>query len=333
VSLLGYGSASSVYEGKAVGWGEVGYEGHAGVWDIATSNFVDLNPNISDYSWAQDTHDQSEVGQVWLPTPEFPGGQPHAALWHGTADSYVDLNPPTFPHSYAYGGDGGYQVGVACNGVFLSHAALWHGTADSYVDLNPAGASESGANDMFGGVEGGWADIDGTTHAGLWTGTSDSWVDLGPGAISVGGMYGHRQVGNDPYGACIWNGTSSGRVELGSGSAVSIYDHWEVGNFTPSQPNGWGPGDHACIWNDTAVSRVDLGAILLNSYNLPSSYADGVYASGGEIWVAGNGVNPEYGGYAVLWHYAPDPVPEPSSLLVLLLALPAVAWRFRRMPG
>jgi hypothetical protein len=305
-----------------VGWEEEGYESHACIWDLPTSALVDLNPGVAANSSALAAHDQTEVGQAWVASDLVPAGQPHAALWHGTADSFVDLNPAGYYFSLASGGDSGYQVGEASLDGYVAHAALWHGTADSYVDLNPAGASESCANDMYGNQQGGYAVVNGVQDAGLWNGTSDSWTDFGPGSVFT--MYNGKEAGCDAYGACIWNGTSSSRTELGPGGVRSMYEGTEAGWF-----EGLG-NSHACIWTGTAASRVDLEAVLAQSYNLPESQASGVYTSGGEIWVVGMATNPEYGDYAILWHYTPDPVPEPSSLLVLTLGLPAVFARFRR---
>ncbi|TVS09441.1 MAG: hypothetical protein EA423_00105 [Phycisphaerales bacterium] len=46
------------------------------------------------------------------------------------------------------------------------------------MDLNPAGATGSGANDIHGSHQVGWAEIDGFRRASLWSGCAESREDL-----------------------------------------------------------------------------------------------------------------------------------------------------------
>ena len=85
--------------------------------------------------------------------------------------------------------------------------------------------------------------------------------------------------------------------------------------------------NHAGIWHGTADSWYDLHYLLGAEYE--SSEAHGIEVIGGEIWVVGS-AGKETGRDAVMWHYTPDPVPEPSSLLALGSGLLALGGLVRR---
>jgi hypothetical protein len=132
-------------------------------------------------------------------------------------------------------------------------------------------------------------------YAALWSGSPESWVNLNPlGSLHsiAWGVSGTRQVG------------------------VAWFDRYHA---------------HAGMWSGTADSWMDLHSLLGTGWI--SSQALAVDVTDKDIWVAGIAWDVASGpNKAVLWHYTPDTVPEPSSLLALgsgLLALGGIVRRRR----
>ena len=51
---------------------------------------------------------------------------------------------------------------------------------------------------------------------------------------------------------------------------------------------------------------------------------------GSDIFITGSASKSPYDAYAVLWHYTPDAVPEPSSLVALFSGLSVLYLRRKR---
>jgi len=90
---------------------------------------------------------------------------------------------------------------------------------------------------------------------------------------------------------------------------------------------------HASVWSGTAESWIDLHEILPLGVYLESN-AGYIEVSDGQIWVSGY-ANNTYTGVcdAIVWHYTPDAVPEPSGLLVLGSGMLALAGMIRKKHG
>ncbi len=118
---------------------------HAAIWEGTSSEWIDLHPSGTVYSFANGTTGTQQAGSA------IPAGGPwyHAALWSGTAESFVELHPPGATESNAYSIGGTQQVGSVKAGS-PPHAALWEGTPESYVNLNPADTQFSVALDTNG---------------------------------------------------------------------------------------------------------------------------------------------------------------------------------------
>jgi hypothetical protein len=175
--------------------------------------------------------------------------------------------------------------------VAPSHASLWNGNADSWVDLHPVGAVASDALDVYSGQQVGRAYFAGKGfQAGLWTGSAASWVDLSPAGSS-------------------------------ESSVSAVYDGIQV---------GWASFDytdeHAGLWTGTAESWEDLSLFLPpGSWGYTS--AGGIWRDGSTAYVIGTGFNLDTNREeALLWTRI---VPEPSSIALLTLAIPALLIRRR----
>jgi hypothetical protein len=240
-----------------------------------------------------------------------PGGYvfySHAMLWKGRAAHPVDLHPTGFESSWAYGVDGGQQVGCAygsATGV-NTHALLWTGSAESVIDLNPPGFEGSCANGVAGGQQVGGVYTGGQTYAVLWTGSADSAVDLHAAGFANSealGVSGGQQVGYGAY--SYWDR----HALLWTGSAASVVDLHPAG-FTRSCANGVGGGQqvgygihsdgtlHALLWTGSADSVLDLNAFLPTGFT--SAVATGIDAAGNIVGYASG--PPSYGDdHAILW--------------------------------
>ena len=332
-----YGISGGQPVGAAKG-SATGSQWHAGMWSGTAESWQDLNPSGSSYSEAYCISGAWMYGCKGTPYPHAAkwlttggctdinpagyyasiilaaaGGQQvgyacppadmmtiHAGLWAGTAGSFVDLHPAEFTQSRALGTSGTQQVGFVYGPIIglNTHACLWTGTGASCVDLNPSGWESSQACGASGGQQVGYADIHGGPHAGMWSGTALSWLDLHPSGYMFSKAYavcGGKQVGHASSNAGMWSGTAS--------------------------------------------SWVNLHNLLNGSYSY--SAATCIDVVGNEIWIGGMLTNTAFVDLelgipcqAVMWHYTPDaPVPEPSSVLVLGMALPGLIFALRRRSG
>ena len=97
----------------------------------------------------------------------------------------------------------------------------------------------------------------------------------------------------------------------------------------------WGPitgnRGHAAMWSGTAESWLDLHSFLGSEYDY--SDARQLEIVGDEMWIGGTAINTAGNDVAILWHYTPDAVPEPSSLLILGSGILALAGVIRRRNG
>ena len=219
-------------------------------------------------------------------------------MWSGTAASVVDLHPAGFVWSRAYGVAEGFQVGAGSGPATggQSHALLWNGTAASVVDLHPEGFVVSGASGISGDLQVGWGyPVGSDRHALMWSGAAASVVDLHPNGYT-------SSVASDV----------SGGLQVGWAAA---------GSFAR------GPYTRAHVWNGTAASAIDLHQYLPSYFT--RSVASGVGEDGTIVGVAIYDTGqffgiPEYD-YAVMW----TPVPEPSNVALLGMAVVALASRLR----
>ncbi|MBK7405062.1 MAG: hypothetical protein IPJ41_10605 [Phycisphaerales bacterium] len=176
-------TAYGVNSGEQVGFARFGQPYHAGIWSGSAASFVDLNPGgplMASVAYAIGGGEQAGYTRDG-------GGDYHAALWSGSAASWVDLDPAGSVGSWAWGVDGGQQVGYAVVGG-VQRASLWTGSAASWVDLNPAGATTSWAFGVSGGYQAGFADVGGVRRACVWNSSAASWEDLSlssPGFIET----------------------------------------------------------------------------------------------------------------------------------------------------
>ena len=316
-------------EGKQAGGAIIGGQEHAGVWSGSSASWVDLNPTGSTYSTAMDISGNQEVGYAMFANHTF-----HAGFWTGSAESWVDLNPAGFTSSFGYGAWNGQQVGYAHDG-YNCFASMWSGTADSWVNLNPPGYYSSSASGISDGQIVGKASrsYDEAGHAGYWTGTAESWVDIHPDGYadseaydaSDGWQVGQATAIGDHWHAGMWHGTAESWVDLNpEGSirseAYGILAGKQLGFvYGPVTGNQY----HAAMWSGTAESWFDLHSLLSPDYD--SSDCRQLEIVGDDMWIGGAAINTAGRDVAILWHYTPDAVPEPSSLVVLgtgLLALP-----------
>jgi hypothetical protein len=216
----------------------------------------------------------------------------HALLWNGTATSVVDLHPAGFDGTIALGVSGASQVGFGFSGENGAHALLWSGSAASVVDLHPPGFDKSFAEGVSGASQVGWGvTTEGAFHALLWSGSATSAVDLHPAGF------------NESYAYFL-----SGAGQVGHGSGLAT-----------------GGSTHALLWDGSAASTVDLHPYLTGldpGFTFSSAY--GIDDNG---MIVGRASRDGITGYAVLW----TPIPEPSSLVLLTLAVPALV-RLRKYP-
>ena len=222
------------------------------------------------------------------------GGHPSLAVTY----TAIDLNPIGFDYSESRGTSGTQQVGDGLGPATGSytHALLWSGTAGSAVDLNPSGFDYSVALGISGTQqvgEGYSTATGGKVHALLWSGIAQSAVDLNPSGFD----------------GSVASGIS-GTQQVGSGSGTAT-----------------GGNDHALLWSGTAGSVVDLQQFLPGEYTGSSALA--IDAQGN---IVGYATIPTISGFgeehAILW----EPVPEPSTLVILVMGtfgFITYAWRRR----
>ena len=333
-------TASAAYGGS--GSQQVGYifsdHHRASLWSGTAGSCVDLHPSGYGYSRAYASSGGQQVGYATAS-----GNIAHAGLWSGTAESWVDLCP-TNRASHALGVSGTKQAGWTSSTLGTDiHAALWSGTAASWVDLNPSWASSSKALAISGSQEVGYANGSTTAytnHAGLWTGTASSWVDLNPAGSSASmayGVSGGKQVGYIMVGsilrATLWSGTVMNYTSLNPAGwansvAFGISGPWQVGLVRNSSD---GSDNHACLWKSSSSAWENLHTYLGSDYSYSAAQSIGVVD--GELWVSGWAYNSTNRmSEAILWH-GTDIVPEPSSVLVLGMALPGLIFALRRRSG
>ena len=186
-----------------------------------------------------------------------------------------------------------HQVGIfapAIMGLVLGMAPPAAAISFTAIDLNPSGFTSSYATGVGGGQQ----------------------VGYGFGATT--GIYQH---------ALLWTGTAASVVDLNP-SGFTASEALGVGG---GQQVGYGSGpatgflDHALLWTGTAGSVVDLNAFLPPGFT--SSDATGIDASGDIVGYASDAAGETH---AFLW----QPVAEPSSVLLLVVglgALAGLAWR------
>ncbi|HET6454507.1 MAG TPA: PEP-CTERM sorting domain-containing protein [Armatimonadota bacterium] len=307
---------------------------HAGIYSRTAGSWVDVTPAGSPAGVIKSTSGTNQAGSAYF------DGQWHAGLWNGTAASFVDLHPTGgYFRSAAEAVSGNQQVGSVSVQVtdvsFKSYAALWTGTAGSFVNLNPLGCTSSNAFGVLNGKQVGEAN----GRAGYWTGNAETWTDINPASCvgsNLRGLSADQEVGEafaEAWGykrhAALWSGTAESYVNLHpslawpESTAYRVSGGWQVGAVC-------NPGEiyqsHASLWNGTAESWVDLHSLLSPDYS--RSEAMDIEVVGDELWIAGWVLSSSDNSEAVMWHY--EPVPEPSSLLILGSGVLALAGFVRR---
>jgi hypothetical protein len=241
----GYSIAHGVHGGQQVGEFYTlgpGQFKRATLWSGSALSRVELHPPGSIASEVRCMSAQHQAGSA-----DFGGqGQFHAGIWSGTAASWVDLHPAASgaTASAVFGTSDGVHVGGAVIGGTV-HASLWGGTTASWVDLHPPGASDSMANTVHAGQQGGYATVLGVRRASLWTGNAASWIDLHPigaSASEIKSIYSGNQVGSVTLG--------HSRASLWRGSAAS----WE--DLSLVLPGSWGNSSATGVWEDSTTTYV-----------------------------------------------------------------------------
>lgn len=298
----------------------------AALWSGSAESFTDFGPAGAATSTAFACWGSQQVGSATF------GSAAHASLWTGSPGSLVDLNPAGASSSVAYGVSGGQQVGVAF--VPGAHASLWSGTAASWADLHPAGMDLSEALAAYGGQQVGFirrTRLD-SPEAALWSGSAASFISLNPSGRTSQALaiWGGHQVGQVDGRAALWSGSAQSWVDLGpagafQSAAMGVFGDIEVGRAAVGV---WGRNYHASLWNSTAESWFDLSTVLPGSWG--DTYAQGVWADGTTLYIAGGGFNNDtQRNEALIWS---RPIPAPGTLAALaIVALSARgAWRGRK---
>ncbi len=268
-----YAMAGGYQAGRAT----VGGVSHACIWNGTTASWVDLHSHLPAGGVL---YTSSEARGIWSDTSGgrttiYVSGWAHlqspsrdeAILWNWDAvfgspqnANYSTLYPATVS-SYAYGIEGGQQVGQA-NVGYGNHASLWTGTPASYVDLNPPGTLTSVANGVQGGRQAGTTrtvtDPPSVSRAGWWSGTAGSFVGLQSpaqyGASSaLGEDAGGIQVGTADQHASLWTSTPASHVDLNPAGSFISRAFGASGGYQVGQAFG-----HAGLWHGTGASWVDL---------------------------------------------------------------------------
>jgi hypothetical protein len=150
-------------------------------------------------------------------------------------------------------------------------------------------------------------------------------VDLHPAGFAdsaANAVSGTSQVGwGDGQHALLWHGTAESVVDLHpAGFDISeARGVSEAGQVGYGLIGGIGGMSHALLWNGTAASVVDLHSYVVEQLGPDFNYS-------AAYGIADNGtIVGHANGFAVLW----TPIPEPSSLALLMLAVPALLRRRR----
>ena len=237
----------------------------------------------------------NDAGQAVGSSRSLPGSQTHATLWTGNAVTDLGTLGGTDSFAYAINNAGktvGYSTIRANNAI--AHAVLWY--AGQLVDLNPAGYSASVANGInFGGRIAGYAQPVNTriSHAVAWG--SAGFTDLG----TLGGVN-SQATGINDAGQVVGSSNTTGNLAY-----------------------------HAALWNAGAVTDLNsfLDAAQANTWDLQFAFA--INAGGSITGQAMNNFTHETHAYLLSAAAAP-PVPEPTSLALMLAGLGATGLVLRR---
>ncbi len=284
--------------GQQAGFTKLGTNYHAGLWNGASTSWVDIHPSGWTESFAFATDGVQTTGYVG----GF--GTSSASVWSGSAETWVNLSPPGAGWSYAYGVGGGQQVGQTYfNGIY--RASLWQGTAASWIDLNPAGSLQSRADAVNAGWQVGSANTSGGTHASLWSGSAASWIDLHPTLANESyaiAVFGNRQGGaaviNGVWRACVWSGSAASWLDINPANStysvvLGMCDGFEAGLARFEGRN------HAGVWSGSPYSWVDLHTLVPARFS--SSVAQGISTEGPRVYVVGHATTPAGNTEAMLW--------------------------------
>lgn len=280
----------------------------------------------------------------------------HAFYWHN--NSMIDANPSGYSGSCAYGiNDEGYVVGMAYKSQ-QQYVFIWKDGNATIVGSGYACAINNN-NEIVG-----YSGILGTGQHRAFQYRNGVLADLGSGNTAWGENDLGQVVGDSTSSvlrAVMWqNGTMTYLGDLGgvSSSAASINDYGEAVGYSSNAQGEY----HAVLWRDGTT--IDLGMLAghhtyakaINNSNqivgFASSYGaflwqDGVMTdintliSSDSAWNIGQAWDINDSGqiigcgdangaiHAVLL----NPVPEPSSILALLLGIwgiGGIAWRRRK---
>jgi hypothetical protein len=319
---------------------------YAVLWN-PDGSMLDLTPDGFAGSWANGTDGSRQFGLVYSTGSN--GAQLRTpVVWSGSASSATILPLGGFSEAEVQGSGGGKFVGtgIAASGP-VSRALLWNSPSAAPVDLNPTklvGFTRSSANDTSGTQQigsGRWTTLGGGMHdhALLWSGSADSAVDLHPSHLpdineSIGlGTDGRQQVGigqltpvHPPH-ALLWSGSAESAVDLHpqgfdyrDSYAYAVRSGIQVGVGLRFAGSG-----EALLWRGTAESVVNLHAFLPDGFAW--SKATAIDDAGHVFGVAFNIAEQQW--HAVEW----VPIPEPSSLGLLLPLAAAALLRRRRGSG
>ena len=289
-------SASAVHNGQQVGRASAGFAQprHASRWNGDAASWMDITSTNPPVTSIEDLDGSQMVANASVVINSVP--RIHAAVWTASNGSWVDLHPTGGTESRVNAVHDDRQAGWVAftEDVTLAHAALWTDTAESFVDLHPAGTIASFATGVHDGQQVGDVSLMvgavGQNHAALWTGTAESWVDLHPAGA------------NRSFASAVYNGLQVGSALIDLGQGLRSYaglwrgtpESWEP---LPFPPGSWTGAGAASVWSD-----------------------------GTTIYVVGNGFKGQRT-EALLWT---RPIPEPSTLALLLFGMSLSCYRYRK---